>query len=77
MRLLISQQEATRKMKLVCGEQGYAAWESARKYPKMQIRTVKDLLENPKRPFEIPDSARLTRSQGVGMAQPGQEGLGI
>ncbi len=28
------------------------------KYPKMQIRTVKDLLENPRILFEIPDSAR-------------------
>ena len=43
----------------------------------MQIRTVKELLENPKRPFEIPDSARLPRSQGVSLAQPGQEELAI
>ena len=41
-------------MDLVSEQQGYAEWESARKYPKMQIRTVKDLLENPKNPFEIP-----------------------
>ncbi len=58
-------------------KEGYAEWESAKKYPRMQIRTVKDLLENPKNPFEIPDSARQPRSQGVGMAQPGQEGLGL
>ena len=77
MGLLISQQEPTKEMKLVCEQQGYAEWESAKKYPKMQIRTVKDLLENPKNPFEIPESYRQQRSHGVGLAQPGQEGLGL
>ncbi len=43
----------------------------------LQARTVKDLLENPKNPFEIPDSARQPRSHGIGALQPGQEGLGL
>ena len=42
---------------MFCERQGFAEWESARKYPKMQVRTVKELLENPKKPFEIIDSA--------------------
>jgi len=50
-------------------------WGFAPKYPKMLIRTGNDLLENPKRPFKIPDSARAPRSQGAGIAQLGQEEL--
>ena len=73
MGLMITQREPTKEMILVCEQQGYAAWSSAKQYPKMQIRTVKELLENPKRPFDIPDSARLPRSQGVGLVQPTQE----
>ena len=41
----------------------------------MPIRTVKDLLENPKNPFEIPDSARHPPSHGIGALQPGQNEL--
>jgi hypothetical protein len=72
---MITQKDATKEMLLVCEQQGFADWSTERKYPRMQMRTVKDLLENPKRPFEIPESARLQRSQGVGQVQPGQEKL--
>ncbi len=47
------------------------------KDPKMHIRRVKVLLENPKNLFEIPDSARLPRTHGIGALQPGQEDLGL
>ena len=42
-------------------------------YPKTQIPTVKDPLENPQNLFEMPDSARQPRSHGIGALQPGQE----
>jgi len=41
------------------------------------VAVCSKLLENPKNPFEIPDSARQPRSHGIGALQPGQEGLGI
>ncbi len=77
MGLMISLREPTKEMLLVCEQQGYADWSAEKKFPKMQIRTIKELLENPKRPFEIPESARLPRSKGVGQLQPGQEELGL
>ena len=64
--LMISMKEPTREMQLVCEQQGYADWPAEKKYPKLQIRTVKDLLEDPRQPFEIPDHARAPRSEGVG-----------
>ncbi len=75
MGLMITQKDATKEMELVCEQQGYADWHSAKKYPKMQMRTVRDLLENPRRPFEIPESARQPRTQGVGKVLPGQEAM--
>ena len=77
MGLMISMRPPTKEMQLVCEQQGSADWPSQRKYPKMQIRTVKDLLEEPRNPFEIPDSYRVEKSQGVGKkeadAQMGME----
>ena len=70
MGLMISMKPPTKEMQLVCEQQGYADWPSQRKYPKMQIRTVKDLLEEPRNPFEIPDSYRVEKSQGVGKKEP-------
>jgi len=64
--LMISMREPTKEMMLVCEQQGYADWATEKRYPKMQIRTVKDLLEQPRNPFEIPDSWRVRRSEGVG-----------
>ncbi len=72
MGLLIAQQDPTKEMRLVCEQQGYAEWESAKKYPKMQIRTVKDLLENPKNPFETrmpPDSREVRESARSGLSK--------
>ncbi len=77
MGLMIVQREPTKEMLLVCEQQGYADWSATKKYPKMQMRTVKELLENPRRPFEIPESARQPRTQGVGQLQPGQEAMEI
>ena len=67
--LMISQKEATKEMRLEAERMGYADWPSQKKYPRYQIRTVKDLLEDPKNPFEIPDSYRVERSEGVGKKQ--------
>lgn len=66
MGLMISMREPTREMQLVCEQQGYADWPAEKKYPKLQIRTVKELLEDPRKPFEIPDHARVPRQEGVG-----------
>jgi site-specific DNA-methyltransferase (adenine-specific) len=68
--LMISMREPTREMELVAENQGYADWQSERKFPKLQIRTVKELLEDPVRPFEIPDHARVPRQEGVGKQSP-------
>jgi site-specific DNA-methyltransferase (adenine-specific) len=75
MGLLISMKEPTAEMKLVAEQQGYADWQTQKKYPKMQMRTVKQLLEPPKQPFEIPESYRVQKSEGVGKRQPGQMGM--
>lgn len=78
MGLMITLRDPTKEMILVCEQQGYAEIEAGKRFPKMQIRTVKELLENPKRPFEFPDSWRTPRTQGVGMAQQaGQEELAL
>ncbi len=50
-------------------------WPSQKKYPRMQLRTVKDLLEEPRRPFEIPDSYRVEKSQGVGKKESNAQGV--
>jgi len=73
--LMISMREPTREMQLVCEQQGYADWPAEKKYPKLQIRTVKDLLEDPRQPFEIPDHARAPRQEGVGKRAGEQRGL--
>jgi DNA modification methylase len=67
--LMISMKKPTREMQLVAENQGYAEWQSERKFPKLQIRTVKDLLEDPREPFEIPDHARVPKQEGVGKLQ--------
>ncbi|HEY3780201.1 MAG TPA: site-specific DNA-methyltransferase [Fimbriimonadaceae bacterium] len=76
MGLMISMKEPTSEMRLVSEQQGFADWPSQRKYPKLQIRTVKQLLESPREPFEIPDSGRIPKSQGVGKLQRGKQ-LGL
>ena len=43
----------------------------------MQIRTVKDLLENPKNPFEFSAPARKPRSHGIGALEPWQEEMAL
>jgi site-specific DNA-methyltransferase (adenine-specific) len=73
--LMISLKPPTPEMRLVAEQQGFADWAGMRRYPRMQIRTVKELLENPKRPFEMPESYRVSRGEGVGKAQPGQLGM--
>jgi hypothetical protein len=75
MGLMIAMREPTKEMQLVCEQQGTAQWLSAHKYPKLQIRTVKQLLENPKALFDIPESYRVQRTKGIGKAQPGQLSL--
>ncbi|MEW6338263.1 MAG: DNA methyltransferase [Acidobacteriota bacterium] len=72
--LMVSMKQPTREMQLVCEQQGFAEWLSEKKYPKLQIRTVKELLEEPRRPFEVPDHARVPRQEGVGK-KGGSQGL--
>lgn len=48
----------------------------SRKVPRLQIMTVKDLLEDKKR-FEIPEGWRLPRSKGVGKVSVRQEALAL
>ncbi len=72
--LMIAMKESTREMQLVAEQQGYADWQSEKKYPRLQIRTVKELLEDPLCPFEIPDHARVPRSSGVGKLQTDAQG---
>jgi len=73
--LMISMKEPTREMQLVAEQQGYAEWGSEKKYPRMQLRTVKEMLEDPLNPFEIPDHARVPHSSGVGKHVGTQGGL--
>lgn len=76
--LMISQEEPAKEMLLEAEGMGYADWPSQKKYPRMQLRTVKQLLEDPKVPFEIPDSYRLDKGQGVGKKQDaGQLGMEV
>lgn len=66
MGLMIAQKEPTKEMIKEAESLGYADWPSERKYPRYQIRSLKDLLENPTRPFEIPDATRPGLYEGVG-----------
>jgi hypothetical protein len=75
MGLMISMKEPTREMKLVAEELGFATWTGQRRYPRMQMRTVGQLLEHPVCPFEIPDSYRVKRPEGVGKQSATQPGL--
>ena len=64
--LLVSMKEPTRDMLVECEKMGSADWPSRHQYPRLQIRTVKELLEDPGRPFDVPDSYRIIPQKGVG-----------
>ncbi len=76
MGLMISMREPTSEMRLVAEQQGFADWHTDKKYPRMKLRTVKQLLEQPRSPFEIPESYCVQKSSGVGtLIQAKQESL--
>lgn len=66
MGLLVSMKEPTRDMLVECEKMGSADWPSRHQYPRLQIRTVKELLEDARRPFDVPDSYRIIPQKGVG-----------
>lgn len=78
MGLVISMREPTAEMRLVAEQQGFADWHTDRKYPRMQLRTVRQLLEHPREPFEIPESYRVPKSTGLGaLVESRQESLDL
>jgi site-specific DNA-methyltransferase (adenine-specific) len=78
MGLMISMREPTSEMRLVAEQQGFADWHTEKRYPRMQLRTVKQLLEHPLSPFEIPESYRVQKSTGVGrLIDAKQESLSL
>ena len=68
MGLIISQKEPTKEMLIEAEAAGYADWLPTNHYPRLQIRTMKDLLENPRKPFLFPEGSRIPPQQGVGKA---------
>lgn len=70
-----SMTELARETHLVAAQQDKPGCQSEQKCPRLQIRTVKNLLEDRLHPFEIPDHARVPRSSGVGKHGGTQGGL--
>jgi hypothetical protein len=68
MGLIICQKEPTKEMLIEAEAAGYADWLPTNHYPRLQIRTMKDLLENPRKPFLFPEGSRIPPQQGVGKA---------
>lgn len=68
MGLIICQKEPTKEMLIEAEAAGYADWLPTNHYPRLQIRTMKDLLENPRNPFLFPEGSRIPPQQGVGKA---------
>jgi len=68
MGLIIAQKEPTKEMLIEAESAGYADWYPPEHYPRLQIRTMKDLLENPRKPFLVPETSRIPPQQGVGKA---------
>lgn len=61
--IMIAMKPPTKEMKLVCQQMGYADWHGERKYPRYQIYTIEELLEQGVR-AEVPE--RLKAYEGVG-----------
>ncbi|MCH8273963.1 MAG: hypothetical protein IH851_04165 [Armatimonadetes bacterium] len=77
MGFMISQKEPTKKMIQEAESLGYADWPSKKKYPRYQVRSVKQLLED-REPFEIPDSYRPPPEGGVGRKKDARQyNLGV
>jgi hypothetical protein len=61
-------------MQLVAGQQGYADWQSQKKYPRLQVRAARELLEDLLYPFQMPNHARVPRSSGLGKLRSNTQG---
>lgn len=61
--IMIAMKPPTKEMKLVCQQMGFADWHGERKYPRYQIYTIEELLEQGVR-AEVPE--RLKAYEGVG-----------
>lgn len=74
--MFLSLEEPTKQMRKEAEELGYLEGYGTRKIPRLQLRTLKELLEE-KHEFEIPSGYQPIRDQGVGKAKIVQTELAL
>jgi hypothetical protein len=67
--IMLTMRRPTPEMQLVADEMGDAKWPSKRKYPRLQIISIEDILENGVE-AKVPDAYTAPKQRGVGMALP-------